>query len=238
MVSTQGGPPGHLQFNPEYVNDVELGIKSDFDAAGVPVRVNADIYYEKYRDIQVTLPVFLAGGGFQNVTANAAAARIDGAEIEILAQVTHDLQIGGSYDYLNFAYTSFDPGVDPDTYNAIRRANRPPAKFSAKARYRLPLPAEIGTVSMRANWAWQAAYNGDTSQPGAQLNAFGLLNVSADWDGVFGSKFDASLFASNVTNKLYSVGGVDVYNGFGYAVQRYGEPRMYGVRLNYRFGAE
>jgi iron complex outermembrane receptor protein len=65
-----------------------------------------------------------------------------------------------------------------------------------------------------------------------------LLNLAADWNGLGGSPLDVSLFASNVTDRVYRVGVQALYNSLGYSVQRFGEPRMYGIRLRYRFGNE
>ena len=63
--------------------------------------------------------------------------------------------------------------------------------------------------------------------------------MAANWDNVYGSPFDVSLFASNLLNKVYVTQGTLSFEPafFGYATQIFGEPRMYGIRLNYRFGA-
>jgi iron complex outermembrane receptor protein len=76
------------------------------------------------------------------------------------------------------------------------------------------------------------------NQPGAYLEAFGLLNVSLDWRNVAGSKFDLGVFATNLVNKTYRISNSDVYQGGGllYWATLYGEPRMLGVRLKYTFG--
>jgi iron complex outermembrane receptor protein len=226
-------------FRPEYVNDLELGVKSDWKAGSIPIRTNAAIYYQKYRDIQVQ-KITAINNVPTVVTANAAAARLWGAEIEALVQLTRDLQFTASFNYLSLDYTEFDPGVDGAALTATRTANRPPRKYGASARYRLPLGAQagdIGEISVQANWNWQAS-NGDTSQPGGVIDSFGLLNAAIDWSSIGGKPLDASLFASNVTDKVYSIGGATFYNSLGYANQRFGEPRMYGIRMRYRFGAE
>jgi iron complex outermembrane receptor protein len=116
---------------PETVQDYELGIKSDWEIAGMPIRTNIDGYYTDYHDIQtqVSLPfVALAvgpGGGpctqaafnaalctgtsTQGVMVNAKRADIYGAEWDIemkpIPQLT--LTTGGSYlhaFYRDFSY--------------------------------------------------------------------------------------------------------------------------------------
>jgi iron complex outermembrane receptor protein len=230
------GEPG---FNPEYVDDAELGIKSDWKAGDAAVRTNADIYYQDYKDIQVQQNTFNNTGGFTILTTNAAAAKLLGAEFDVLANVTEDLQLGASFDYLHFKYANFQPGVDGAALTATEQLGRPPYKYNLKARYRLPLSRDIGEVSWLTNWNWQAGTNTDTSQPGGDIAAYGLLNMSADWNGIYGSPVDVSLFASNLTNKVYTIGILDLYSSpLGFASSKFGEPRMYGIRFRYRFGAE
>jgi iron complex outermembrane recepter protein len=236
--------PGQPGFSPEYVKDVEIGIKSDWKAGTVPIRTNADLYYQKYTDIQTSEAIANATT-LTSITANAAAARIMGAEFEALAQLTTNFELGVSFDYLDFNYTHFDPGVDSAQLIASRTFGRPPRKYGVNARYQLPLGAQIGEISMRANWNWQAATTTDVfnaadgSRPSGMVAAYGLLNLSADWNNIYGHGFDVSLFASNATNKVYSIGGGgSAYTQVGYANGMYGDPRMYGVRVRYRLGAE
>ena len=224
-------------YGPEYVNDLELGLKSDWSLGGVPVRTNIDLYGQTYDDIQVQQIVFASNGSnFAALTENAATARQWGAEFEVHAQLTDDLQVGGTFDYLSFKYTKFAAGVDAATLTEGQYGNRPPRKYGVNARYHLPFDGAIGALSVRANWNWQA--DSVAVPSGTVIPAFGLLNLSADWDGIHGTGFDVSLFATNVLNKDYSVGGFNELSSLGFAIQRFGEPRMYGVRLRYWFGVK
>jgi iron complex outermembrane receptor protein len=67
-----------------------------------------------------------------------------------------------------------------------------------------------------------------------------LLNLSGEWSGVLGVPVDVTLFASNVLNKIYVTQAVPAFEpaAFGYGNEIFGEPRMYGVRVRYRFGAQ
>lgn len=231
-----GGSNGSAspQFGPEYVTDYELGLKSDWNAGSIPIRTNAAVYYQDYTDIQARQQ---QPGSASVFITNAATARLWGVEIEASAKLTENLQIGASFDYLNFRYKKFLPGVDPATLLGGKTNNRPPYKYSFNARYRLPLDPSIGEITIKANWAWQDT-SGDTTQPKTAIESFGLLNMSLDWDGIAGTPIDAQVFVSNLTKEKYTVGGTTQYATLGYATQRFGEPRMYGLRLRYRFGAE
>jgi iron complex outermembrane receptor protein len=230
-------------YGPEYVVDFEIGAKSDWNVAGMPIRTDADLYYDNYTGIQANQQTYI-NDVLSNIVTNSGKGRIWGAELEAQINVTNDLQLGVNFDYLNFAYTSFEPGVSPATVVGTRTSDRPPYKYSVDARYHLPLPTDAGNVAIRAIWTWQAALNQTGTSlvpslpPGADINAFGLLNLSADWDRIRGSNLDTSFFMSNALDKTYSIGGFGYYNNLGFSVQRYGEPRMYGIRLRYHFGAQ
>jgi len=145
-------------------------------------------------------------------------------------------QVGAAFDYLNFKYTEFAAGVDGPTLEAQKSGNRPPRKYGVNARYHLPVGQKLGEISVRGNWNWQ---DDSLAVPsGTPIKAFGLLNLSAEWNKIMGSAVDASLFATNVLDKVYSVGGFDELGALGFSIQRFGEPRMYGIRVRYRFGMD
>ena len=228
---------GAAPFGPEYVTDEELGVKWDWKGS-IPARFNADVYDQQYTGIQVPQIISGPGGVPENVTGNAASAKLWGMEIDTLAQLTRDWQIGATFDYLNFKYTSFGAGVAPGPLLTSATDNRPPRKYGLNMRYHLPVPMQVGDVFVRADWHYQDR-SGDFSGSGNTGNpavpAFGLLNMSANWNGIGGGPLDASLYASNLTDKVYVNGGQSAPAVYGIAI-RYGEPRMYGIRVRYNFG--
>jgi len=74
-------------------------------------------------------------------------------------------------------------------------------------------------------------------QPLDYISAYGLLNLRLEWNEIMGSSFDASLFVSNATDRIYRVGQYSSYVSDGYITSFYGEPRMFGAHLRFRFGA-
>jgi iron complex outermembrane receptor protein len=225
-----------IPFGPEFVTDFEVGVKSDWSVAGMPMRTNAAAYYQKYRDIQVQQ--FIPSLGVPTpFTSNAASARLWGLELETMLKLTPELQVGANFDYLSFQYQNFGPGVDPTSLQATKTSDRPPRKFGLNVEYHRSLPAKLGDASFQANYSWTArtAFS-DAASPLGEIHSYGLLNLSASWNHVGDHPVDVMLFASNVTNKLYSIGGFDLYSSVGYLAQKFGEPRMYGIRLKYRFG--
>jgi iron complex outermembrane receptor protein len=223
-------------YGPETVTDGEIGIKSDFKIGSIPFRIDADVYDQDYNNIQVNNQTILGSGIPVNVEANAAKARITGAEVELTAQLTENFTLEASYDCLDFQYVEFGSGVvGPTTLNQQRFIERPPAKYGVEGRYRLPFGAKVGELALHAGWHWQAQ-EGDESEPFGMIPAYGVLNFSLDWYKVAGLPVDISLFCSNALDKDYAVYRRTVYtSAVGIAFSKFGDPRMYGARVSYRF---
>ncbi len=112
-----------FRFAPESVIDVELGVKSEFDVAGAPAQVTADIFHSDYTNIQRYVSEVLPGGIASNFTANASEAQIEGFEFQgNLAPVT-GLTLTATYSYNHGKYTKIDPAAAPS----------PPAVISSSA---------------------------------------------------------------------------------------------------------
>jgi iron complex outermembrane receptor protein len=209
--------------------------------AGRALRTNAAIYYQDYTDIQVQRSVLL-GSSFSNVTDNAAKARLWGGELEALLRLTDNLELGANASYLNIKYTEFAQGVSATTIADVKAREKlsPDWQYGLSARYRLPLDQRVGDLSVQVNWNWQAAFQNTlaASLGVMEIPAYELLNLAVTWDRIGGGPMDASFFMSNVADKDYIVGGGAVYNALAYNTTMYGEPRMYGLRLRYHFGAE
>ena len=128
-INTQSVNVAVLTAKPESVLDYEIGVKSDWSLAGVPLRTNLAAYETVYHDIQVqqslpnvTLATTVSGvacdqtqfnagnclGTFNdNVTLNAHTARIYGVEWDITALPTDWLTLNASGSYIDPRYTDF-----------------------------------------------------------------------------------------------------------------------------------
>lgn len=117
----------------------------------------------------------------------------------------------------------------------------PKHQFNIHGRYTLDLGDTVGILVAAANYSWvgsQVAGSVFTlnDNPTAKLDSYGLLNLSLEWNSFLGSSLDARLFMTNATNKLYRVSSSQsVSSSLGFASSIYGEPRMYGGSLRYRF---
>jgi len=69
------------------------------------------------------------------------------------------------------------------------------------------------------------------------IGSYDLLNLSVGLRNVASVPLDLTLFANNVANKTYRIGGGNYYYTLGYTTAVYGEPRTIGVRATYHFGS-
>ncbi|MBU6393011.1 MAG: TonB-dependent receptor [Sphingomonadales bacterium] len=250
-------------FLPEKVTSYEAGIKSDFKLGTVPVRLNTSVYHVDYKDIQRATgdynPVTNAGGAR---TLNADA-RINGIEVETSLRPFQGLEIGGNFSYTDAKYKKYLNEVNapvlacngfilPKAFGGTGIADNSCLDFQYTAKYIWSIHAsaeqrlgKVGTVALFVNFSHTSSQNTEavqlpSSQPGSVLEPFGLLNASLDLRSVAGTNFDIGLFATNLTNNTFRISNADVYQSGGllYNATLYGEPRMYGIRLKYRFGGE
>ena len=225
-----------FRFAPESVIDVELGVKSEFDIAGAPAQVTADIFHSDYTNIQRYVSEVLPGGIASNFTANASEAEIEGFEFQgSIAPVTR-LTLTATYSYNHGKYTRIDPAAAPSLVG-VPFSYLPENKASLGATYKLPLAQTAGEYSLGLFYSYQSRFfDAPSVQPFDYIEGYGLLNARLDWNRIFQTTLDASFFMTNVTDKVYRVGQYNDLVANGYITSFYGEPRMWGVQLRYRFG--
>lgn len=228
-------------FPAEKLSDVELGLKSQFDLGGITGRLNVAAYRGIYDNIQRTTAesvVTPAGPVLLNVTRSAAKGKVQGVEVNTAIIPVTGFTLTGSYSYIDGKYTK----VADASANAILSGSpfpyTPKHKFSLGATYDLPL-GTAGDLRGGINYVHQS--KSSTAQTNASfyrfLPAYGLLNASLDLREVGGRPLDIGVFVNNLTDEEKQVGVLDQYAGStGTVGLTYTEPRMYGVRVGYRFG--
>ena len=227
-----------FRFAPESVIDVELGIKSEFAIAGAPAQVTADIFHSDYTNIQRYVSEVLPGGIASNFTANASEAEIEGFEFQGSVAPVSGLTLTATYSYNHGKYTKVDPAAAPSLVG-VPFAYLPQNKASVGATYKLPLSQTLGEYSLGLFYSYQSRFfDAPSVQPFDYIEGYGLLNARIDWNHIFQTSLDASFFVTNTTDKIYRVGQYNDLVANGYITSFYGEPRMWGVQLRYRFGKD
>jgi iron complex outermembrane receptor protein len=178
----------------------------------------------------------LPGGIASNFTANASEAEIDGFEFQGSIAPVSGLTLTATYSYNHGKYTKIDPAAAPSLVG-VPFAYLPENKASLGATFKLPLSQTTGDYSLGLFYSYQSRFfDAPSVQPFDYIEGYGLLNARVDWNHIFQTTLDASFFMTNVTDKTYRVGQYNDLVANGYITSFYGEPRIWGVQLRYRFG--
>jgi iron complex outermembrane receptor protein len=238
-----GTPPFQIEYESEYVTDVEIGMKADWDIEGVKLRTNIDGFHDDYKNAQRSVGVLVqtvpapAPKTATTLIANGDAT-IEGMEFEGTIIPFKDLELTSSWTYIHARYDSF---VIPTVGNErdLPYPFTPKNKFGFSARYHMPfVPEEAGDVSLQASYVHTGRIQYSTAdiEPYGNEPGYGLVDLNVDWDNIYGNPVDASFFMTNVTDTLAKIGNVGIYNSTGLVSVIYNEPRMWGFRVKYRFG--
>lgn len=224
-----------FSYKPETVRDVELGIKAEWSMGSMRGRTNIALYNSWYLNAQVNTSELIKNQQ-EAVTQNAARATIRGLEIENTLQPTSLTELTLNYSHMDASYTRYLTPLGQDL-TGLPYAYAPKNKGSASARVRLPFPSSIGEVWCGGNFTYQdrvfAGFSAVT--PGSYIPSYGLLGLRAGWGKINSTGLSASVFVTNLADKVYRVANEDLYTTIGTSTTVYGEPRMYGVTLKYQF---
>jgi iron complex outermembrane receptor protein len=226
-------------FQPEIVDDLEVGYKGDLDLAGRPLRINTALFYSDYQDIQRLISTLTSSGQLASSIINAASATLYGGELEVTWLPLDSLQVDLFFSYLHAEY---DEWLDPNNPNPAKR-DKSDYKFAAPTRsggltvrYTLPTPAEFGELSIQGNvYAQSETELSDENGPGNTQSGYNLIGARIDWQDVLGSKLKLSLWGKNLNNTEYESGGVNTNDNLGYYMAYPGTPRAWGLDATYEF---
>jgi iron complex outermembrane recepter protein len=266
--SGAGAATGFAEFHPEYLTDVEIGTKNNWTILGVPGRTDLDAYYGWYDNIQkndeiaieqeLIVPPFLEVEP-SALTFNAARAHIKGVEFNSTVVPDENFEVSLFYSYTDATYDKFvlpqailiDPFGHESALGSLDHAGDPFAftpknKFGITPRFHIPVDARWGTPYLSATLYYQSKEwftdlsDIETAEFGTppDQKSYTLLNLRFDWDNFLSQPFDVSLFMDNATGQTYKVGADALLHLTGTSASIYGPPRMYGVELRWRFGAD
>jgi iron complex outermembrane recepter protein len=226
--------PNAPSFKPETTYDFEAGLKYAGDVGSKPVRLNIAIYDQYIKDVQ--------RAPYLNISAlagNVNKARVTGAEIDGSVDLAPWLKVGGAFTYTNARFT--DPRATVAGADFIFGPYADSPKFSGSAYFRASteLSGDKGEMVLRGEVYGQSHFFysnlNDTIVPNARIAGYMLLNMRAEWNNAFGSAVSASLYASNLTDKNYEVGGFPLGAVVGANSTLPGTPRVFGLELGVKF---
>jgi iron complex outermembrane receptor protein len=238
-----GSPPFPIKYESEYVTDVEIGIKADFEIEGVKLRTNLDAFHDDYRNAQRSVGVLVQltppPSPKQNTTLIANGdATIQGVEFEGTVVPFEGLEISASWSYNDAHYDTFIVPTLGDLSN-LPYPFTPRNKFGFSGRYQIPfVPEEVGVATIIANYTHTSHIQYTTSgfEPFGSEPGYGLLDLSLELKNIAGQPLDATFFVTNVTDNLVKLGNYGIFDASGFVSAVFNEPRMFGGRIRYSFG--
>ena len=235
------GPFGPLnQAAPETSISYEAGIKADLFAKRA--RTSFSVFHYDVKDQQLTA----VGGGSNAVRlVNAQKASGDGVELNFDAYITPNflVTLSGSYNETKINDASLAVGVCAqctvlNPKNAAGQAlidgnslpNAPKWIANLTARYSIPAD-NGGEYFVYTDWAYRSETNlflYKSVEFTAPALLEGGLRVGYNWSN---GKYEAAVFARNITNQVRVTGAIDFNNLTGFI----NDPRTYGVQFKATF---
>jgi iron complex outermembrane receptor protein len=209
LCALPGGPnpPGscltvQAPVAPETLKAYEAGVKSEF--LDHRLQLNVSGFYYDYTNLQVQAVVGIPPTG---ILANAATAKVKGADLTGDAKLTRDLTVNFSAEYLDARYKSF-PGATYYFPRAVAPYGNSTAVADASGNYLGQAPK----ISVTAGFDWRIP----SSIGSFDLNVSSFYTAKVYWDP---------------QNRLVQ-GAYDLLNAqLGYEVNKTWRVRVYGRNL-------
>lgn len=233
-------------YDPQVVDDIELGVKTNWSAGALAGRFNVAAFRGKFKDLQrqvAGIPPNIDGDNDPSTDPSSTALIINGADstvqgIEIDGLVNMgglSLNFGGSY--IDAKYTSFfnPPILDGIAPSAGLFLNTPEFSYNVGGRYDLPFDLSGTTFSVAADYYWVDDYRQGivTTVP-----SYGVANARLGLHNIGNAPLDMTIFVENLFDKEYRRNASLTGPSPGVSTVSFGAPRMFGVQLRYSFGNE
>jgi len=232
IFATQAAP-----FDAESVTSYETGFKSDlFDRHA---RLNVAGFYQKFKDIQLPLPVCDSVSPFPgapcNLTANAGKARIWGAEAELDVRPFEGFSINASASYVDFKFTEVDPTAGV--------ALSDPAPFVSKYKVAIgaqyEIPAFAGTIIPRVDFDYRSSFTVQApiaSKLAGLVSGRSLVNARLSYQPD-DKNWEISVAATNLLDNFYYATKFDqaLEAQGGHAAGIVGRPREVSLTVKRNF---
>ena len=218
-------------YDPEFIDSYEVGAKMRFMDK---LQLNISAYYNEIDELQ--LQVFGNGGA---VIDNAASATVEGIEIESVFVVTDGFEINGSIGVMDAEYDEFLQAVGPGVFidrsgNDLNRAPKTTVNVGGTYNWHM---SDIGSFVVRVDYHWQDKqwFQPENAEP-INADSYDNLNIRGFWYSN-NKTWTVEAYATNLTDET-QVGDVIRAVPFLYGgtdLTSYKAPRMYGVRIGYKF---
>ncbi len=241
-----GGFNAFNTYNPENITAYTIGSKNRF--FDNRLQLNAEVFYWKYRDQQLTYFGIDPTGRLGIITANVGKATIKGAEFDAKALVTPTTTLSANVQYLDAKYNRFTYTAPAPVFTGCP-VTPSGALFVVNCSGRSSINSPKWTVNMGAQQTIdfgdnQVILSADTQYRSGRYTGFDYIpleyvdhswisNASISF-GAKDGKYVIGAFVRNIGNERPQIYGTPV-PGSNLMVSIISPPRTYGVRLSSRF---
>lgn len=218
-------PANALYYDPETLTAYEAGFKFRI-ADGF--RLNGTAFHYDYRGLQLSQLSEICGGPCQ-VTTNAAAAKIDGVELDAVVQPSDNLAIRFQLNWLDARYAEFRPHP---TINFAGRALNRSSEWSWVAGINYTVPVGDGRLVFDAQTVARSEY--EVTDLGQYAYFFQPAFTKTDLSLTYNApndRFYVSGFVENLEDNLVITGASTGLFG----TVNIADPRTFGVRAGIKF---
>ena len=221
-------------YGPEKVTSYEAGLKgAAFDQR---VSFNAAVFYADYTDLQVTIQTAATPPqvGIASIVANAAKARIQGAELEARAKLFGPLSANVS---LGLADAKLDRTPVTVANGILVFQNTPKWTGNFQLVYEVPGTVLGGNLTINGGPSYRSrVYQFNAPIPALDQKAYALFDANMAWTSQSGH-WRAILSGLNLTDERYKIAGYN-FPGltFGNTLAAfYGDPQTVKFSMQYTY---
>jgi iron complex outermembrane receptor protein len=217
---------------PEHVKTYEVGIKSTLLERRLIV--DASLFYNQYRDLQVFQLINVPGDLPVNDLLNAPKAHTQGLDLQITAkptsQLSATLQLGVLQTKVDESVANAAAALSSFTGNQLPLA--PHVTVSSIVQYRIPLGVNALNLMANANYKSHVFFD-VYNDPYIQQGGYWIGNLRASYE--FEKNWEIGAYVNNVANKEYYSDKFNLTSTFGFIQGIVGTPRIAGVEFNWRY---
>ncbi len=216
-------PPTSFEFDPEYVNNYEAGLKGRW--LDGRLTINSAIFYLDYSNKQERVNT-----GISFVISNAGEARVKGAEVEVMAIPLEGLTLTGSVGVLDAKYTSFkNAGGLGVNFDGNRLTGAPRLQGTLAAQYEWALTGSLNGVARAEAIHQDYIYTDTANSRDLRQRVNTQLNARL---GVEGKTWGIYAWGKNLTDERILGGGTKVITVTARGIN---VGRTYGLEARKRF---
>lgn len=220
-------------FDPETLWSYEVGSKLTLNNDSI--KINSALFYNDYENFQLSrFSIDPDTGAFLSLFENAGKATMYGAEMELHAIVTDNLDFNLNVGYLGGGYDQLTGDFEQEISDERELVNAPKWNSRLGIEYFVPMDS-ASTLSIRTSLSFRSkTYLTASSSEVLAQPSYSLWDMSVNWVSA-DDHWTVNAYIKNITDEQYREHGFDLSASPGVQLGYYGAPRNFGANVTYRF---